>query len=85
MGAAAAGIAPRNRYVAGVLQIAGFATRLMDLLTAEEDALDEPTRALRFDIDLLARRLIGATRWLLDQIGCGAGKELVRHLPDEGW
>jgi putative phosphoribosyl transferase len=58
---------PRNCYVAGVLQSAGFATLRIDLLTAEEDALDEPTRALRFDIDLLARRLIGATRWLLDQ------------------
>ena len=55
---------PRNRYVARVLQRAGFATLLMDLLTAEEEALDARTAALRFDIDLLARRLILATRWL---------------------
>ncbi len=58
---------PRNRFVAHVLQNAGFATLLMDLLTAQEEALDERTAALRFDIDLLARRLIGATWWLLDQ------------------
>jgi putative phosphoribosyl transferase len=58
---------PRNRFVAGVLQSAGFATLLMDLLTAEEEVLDNRTAELRFDIDLLARRLIGATRWLQDQ------------------
>jgi len=58
---------PRNRYVAGVLQNAGFATLLMDLLTAAEEAIDERTAGMRFDIDLLARRLIGATWWLLDQ------------------
>lgn len=58
---------PRNRFVAGVLQNAGFATLLMDLLTAEEEVLDDRTAALRFDIDLLARRLIGATWWLQAQ------------------
>ena len=58
---------PRNRYVAEVLQNAGFGTLLMDLLTAREETLDEQTRALRFDIDLLARRLIGATSWLVDR------------------
>jgi putative phosphoribosyl transferase len=58
---------PRNRYVADVLQSAGFATLLMDLLTAYEEALDEQTAGLRFDIELLARRLIGATWWLVDQ------------------
>jgi len=58
---------PRNRYVADVLQKADFATLLMDLLTAEEEALDRETAALRFDIDLLARRLVAATWWLQDQ------------------
>jgi len=58
---------PRNRFVAGVLQNAGFATLLMDLLTEDEEILDDRTAALRFDIDLLARRLIGATWWLQDQ------------------
>ena len=60
---------PRNRHVAGILQNAGFATLLMDLLTAEEEILDERTAALRFDIELLARRLIAATWWLKDQSG----------------
>jgi dienelactone hydrolase len=55
---------PRNRYVAQVLQNAGLATLLIDLLTADEEAVDERTRHLRFDINLLAERLIGATDWL---------------------
>lgn len=49
---------PRNRHVAGVLQEAGLATLLMDLLTPEEEAEDLRTRALRFDIELLAGRLV---------------------------
>src|SRR5439155_14360037 len=57
----------RNRYVAGVLQQAGLATLLMDLLTAEEEEVDVQTAALRFDIDLLAVRLASATRWAVRQ------------------
>ncbi len=56
---------PRNRYVAQVLQQAGLATLLIDLLTVEEEAIDMRTRHLRFDIELLATRLVGATDWLL--------------------
>jgi dienelactone hydrolase len=55
---------PRNRYVASVLQQAGLATLLLDLLTAEEEEIDLRTRQLRFDIGLLATRLVGATDWL---------------------
>jgi putative phosphoribosyl transferase len=55
---------PRNRYVAGVLREAGLATLLIDLLTAEEEEVDLRTRHLRFDIELLAQRLAGATDWL---------------------
>src|SRR5204862_5424406 len=55
---------PRNRYVAGVLREAGLATLLMDLLTADEEAIDLQTQRLRFDISLLANRLVGATDWL---------------------
>jgi dienelactone hydrolase len=58
---------PRNRYVAQVLQQAGLATLLMDLLTIDEEALDARTAELRFDIELLARRLVGATNWLSSQ------------------
>jgi putative phosphoribosyl transferase len=55
---------PRNRYVAGVLREAGLATLLMDLLTADEEAIDLQTQRLRFDISLLADRLVDATDWL---------------------
>jgi dienelactone hydrolase len=55
---------PRNRYVASVLREAGLATLLLDLLTSDEEAVDEVTRHLRFDIGLLATRLVGATDWL---------------------
>jgi putative phosphoribosyl transferase len=55
---------PRNRQVAAGLQERGFATLLMDLLTADEERIDVRTRALRFDIPLLAQRLIAAVDWL---------------------
>lgn len=58
---------PRNRFVADVLARAGIATLLFDLLTEAEEAVDLQTRALRFDIPLLGRRLSGATGWLLRQ------------------
>ncbi|HEU4680538.1 MAG TPA: dienelactone hydrolase family protein [Gemmatimonadales bacterium] len=54
----------RNRYVARELQVAGLATLLIDLLTPEEEALDQDTAHLWFDIPLLAERLVAATRWL---------------------
>lgn len=54
----------RNRFVAGALQRAGLATLLFDLLTEEEAAADAIDAHLRFDIDLLARRLIAATDWV---------------------
>ncbi len=56
---------PRNRFVAQVLRKSGLATLLIDLLTAEEEAVDIHTAHLRFDIGLLAKRLIGATDWLV--------------------
>lgn len=56
---------PRNRYVASVLQQQGLATLLFDLLTPEEEKIDVRTRQLRFDIGLLATRLVGATDWAL--------------------
>jgi len=58
---------PRNRHVARVLQEAGLATLLIDLLTPEEEAVDARTRELRFDIGLLADRLTGAIDWLAEQ------------------
>jgi putative phosphoribosyl transferase len=55
----------RNKYVAWELQKKGFGTLLFDLLTAEEERIDMVTAHLRFDIDLLANRLVDATNWLL--------------------
>lgn len=55
---------PRNRYVAARLNEASLATFLVDLLTAEEERIDQVTAELRFDIGLLADRLIGVTDWL---------------------
>jgi putative phosphoribosyl transferase len=55
----------RNKYVAWKLQKEGFGTLLFDLLTAEEERIDMVTAHLRFDIDLLANRLVDVTNWLL--------------------
>lgn len=54
---------PRNQYVARVLQEAGLATLLFDLLTEEEERIDARTAHLRFDVSLLASRLGAATDW----------------------
>lgn len=62
-GSGSSRLSPRNTFVARQLQAAGLATLLFDLLTGEEERIDEETRALRFDIALLTRRLIAATRW----------------------
>ena len=55
---------PRNRRVALKLHEAAIATLLIDLLTPDEEAADRTTGEHRFNIDLLARRLIGAIDWL---------------------
>ena len=55
---------PRNRFVARVLLEAQLATLLIDLLTEGEEAVDARTGHLRFDIGLLARRLVSVTDWL---------------------
>ncbi len=57
----------RNRYVAAELRHGNLGTLLLDLLTPAEERVDEFTRQLRFDISLLAERLIGAMRWLDSQ------------------
>jgi dienelactone hydrolase len=54
----------RNRRVAQVLQRAGFNTLLLDLLTASEEEIDIQTGQFRFDIGMLARRLVEAIDWL---------------------
>ena len=54
---------PRNQFVARVLNNSGLATLLFDLLTPEEEAIDARTAELRFNIKLLAKRLVHATNW----------------------
>ena len=55
---------PRNQFVARTIRDAGVGTLLFDLLTKEEESIDTRTGQLRFDIGLLAQRLIDATYWL---------------------
>ncbi|MGE5278657.1 MAG: dienelactone hydrolase family protein [Acidobacteriota bacterium] len=58
---------PRNRFLAGALGEAGLGTLQLDLLTMGEELVDFDTGHLRFDIDLLAERLMAATDWLAAQ------------------
>ena len=60
---------PRNRQVAATLHAAGFGTLLLDLLTPAEEDADQFTREHRFDIELLARRLVAAVDWLRAEQG----------------
>lgn len=55
----------RNRQVASIVTDAGLSAILIDLLTEEEELVDLQTMELRFNIDLLSKRVIGATQWLL--------------------
>jgi putative phosphoribosyl transferase len=84
----------RNRHVAEVLHGAGLRTLLLDLLTPEEDLVDQATAEHRFDIEMLGERVVGAIDWLrateTDPIGLfgastGAAAALVAaaHRPDE--
>jgi putative phosphoribosyl transferase len=74
-------LSPRNRAVAEVLVEAGFGTLLIDLLTAEEDAEDRVTGRLRFDVGLLADRVIGAIDWLALSAVIGDIPDTARGLP----
>ena len=58
---------PRNKFVARTLNGAGLGTLLLDLLTAEEEAIDVHTGEHRFNITLLAERLVHATKWAKHQ------------------
>jgi dienelactone hydrolase len=58
---------PRNLFIARTLNDAALATLLFDLLTPDEEAIDMRTREHRFNIGLLAERLVHATRWAKQQ------------------
>jgi putative phosphoribosyl transferase len=82
--------------VAQVLQSQGIATLLFDLLTRREESIDEYSGQLRFDIPFLAKRLIGATKWIMSSpdtkdlrvgyfgasTGAGAALMAAAELPD---
>lgn len=63
-GSGSSRFSPRNRHVAEILNQGRIATLLLDLLTPAEEAIDRRTAHLRFDIELLAHRLVGATDWV---------------------
>lgn len=63
-GSGSSRFSPRNRFVAKYLRDHGLGTLLIDLLTRDEEVVDEQTRELRFDIGLLSQRLVGAVDWL---------------------
>ena len=73
-GSGSSRLSPRNQYVAQMLQRARLGTLLLDLLTADEEREDDLTGALRFDIDLLTKRLTAAIRWV-------EGSDELRTLP----
>lgn len=62
-GSGSSRFSPRNQFVAREIREAGLATLLFDLLTSEEEQIDTVTMELRFNIDLLADRVVGATDW----------------------
>ncbi|QBQ53139.1 alpha/beta hydrolase [Nitrosococcus wardiae] len=66
-GSGSSRLSPRNRLVAETLNGAGLATLLFDLLTPEEQEVDQQTGRLRFNIDLLAERLISTLDWVKQQ------------------
>src|SRR2546430_3322572 len=89
---------PRNQFVARTLNDVGLATLLFDLLTPDEEAIDMHTREPRFNIGLLAERLVHATKWAKQQeqtrdlrvgyfgssTGGGAGLVAAAEVPQEG-
>ncbi len=66
-GSGSSRLSPRNRFVAQRLQHAGIATLLFDLLTSKEEQEEAETGHLRFDIRLLADRLLHALDWTWQQ------------------
>src|SRR5687768_17279896 len=66
-GSGSSRLSARNRQVAEALDDAGLATLLLDLLTREEDSVDQFTREYRFDIPRLGRRVVAAADWAVEQ------------------
>jgi dienelactone hydrolase len=73
-GSGSSRLSPRNRHVAELLNDAGLATLLFDLLTPQEEVIDQRTTHLRFNIPFLAERVVEVTRWI-------SGEPEVAGLP----
>lgn len=73
-GSGSSRLSPRNQFVAQIMHEARLGTLLFDLLTPEEETIDLQTRHLRFDIPLLARRLVAVTSWIKNKLE-------TSHLP----
>jgi putative phosphoribosyl transferase len=96
-GSGSSRLSPRNRYVAAEIQSHGVGTLLFDLLSSEEEAFDERTGQLRFDIRLLAKRLVSVTQWVMGDFetfglrigyfgastGAAAALAAAAQLPDD--
>ncbi len=96
-GSGSSRFSPRNQYVAKEFNKAKIGTLLFDLLTPEEEEEDMVTAEYRFNITLLAKRLIGATEWLRNDLltkrfsfgyfgastGAAAALIAAAKLPDE--
>ena len=70
-GSGSSRFSPRNRFVATELRRSGLGTLLLDLLTPEEERVDQVTAMHRFDIPLLARRVLGVLEWLRSRAETG--------------
>lgn len=87
----------RNTYVAGLMNKKGIATLLIDLLTLDEESIDEYTGQYRFDVNMLAERVVDSTKWLKKNLatknlaigyfgastGAAAALIAAAELPDE--
>jgi putative phosphoribosyl transferase len=72
-GSGSSRFSPRNRRVASALNERGIATLLLDLLTPDEERVDDVTRRLRFDVEMLAERLVAARSHVADSTGLPVG------------
>jgi putative phosphoribosyl transferase len=96
-GSGSSRLSKRNLFVAEILQNSHFSTFLFDLLTPEEEKVDEQTREFRFDIEMLSRRLILVSEWIKNQketkhlkigyfgasTGAAAALTAAAQLPDD--
>ncbi len=74
-GSGSSRLSSRNKFVAHILQDGSFSTLLFDLLTMEEEQIDQYTREFRFNIPLLAERLVKTTHWIKHEqkVECSIG------------